>query len=505
MALLIDGLDEFDEDRHEDHRDLVHLLREANNTTGVKICVSSRPWNIFRDAYSKNPMLQLENLTREDIKSFVQEQLQLSPGYSDFAATNPKAAFKLITDIVHKSQGVFLWVSVISDLLETALQEGTSISDLQAIIDDLPSEVADLFRYIWNRTSKRFRAEASQYFRLMKICQERQTNLPALTLWFGDKQISADFDVANVTSEYLTGAIKTLERSLMSRTGGLLELVSRNAGYTQNPEDVRVDYMHRTANDWVSENWESIASATDPGFDPFFWFVKGQALSIVLTTKPNPGNLTDLADWPSVWHIASSVPEDHLDREVLVATLDRLDHHLVSHMPKYIYQGPLGFYWVNRVGEPPSNSIMKQQMGVGTLICANFLEFAARVPIPAYLKYKVEENPRLFSAADHYWIGILYNILFGEIWFGNPETRLNLLDFLIQGKDRPPLDLLRIATDKAKHATLVVSTVHSTDHPMFTYFTRANDMLESRISNPAFRFASWVKQVRYWGQRRRRR
>ncbi|KAK4070987.1 uncharacterized protein Triagg1_6354 [Trichoderma aggressivum f. europaeum] len=147
LMILIDGLDEFDQGHHEHHRGLVRLIRDANAETGVKICVSSRPWNVFRDEYGRNPMLQLENLTREDIKSFVQDQFQLSPGYRDFADTNQQAAYKIITDIVDKSQGVFLWVSAISGLLETALQEGTSISDLQATIDDLPSEIADLFRY----------------------------------------------------------------------------------------------------------------------------------------------------------------------------------------------------------------------------------------------------------------------------------------------------------------------------------------------------------------------
>ncbi|EHK22896.1 uncharacterized protein TRIVIDRAFT_149971, partial [Trichoderma virens Gv29-8] len=237
-------------------------------------------------ARCKNPMLQLEKLTREDIKAFVKEKLQLSPGYDDFATTNSQAACKIITDIVDKSQGVFLWVSVISGLLETALQEGTSISDLQATIDNLPSEVADLFRYIWNRTSNQFRAQASQYFRLMRTCQDYKTNLFALTLWFGDKDFPVDFKTADATIVFLEGVIKSLERKLMSRTGGLLELVSSNGDHTKIPKDVHVYYMHRTANDWVSENWESISSATDPGFDPLFWFVKGEALSVVLATKP---------------------------------------------------------------------------------------------------------------------------------------------------------------------------------------------------------------------------
>lgn len=188
-----------------------------------------------------------------------------------------------------------------------------------------------------------------------------ETDLFALTLWYGDKELPPDFATANLTSTFLTGVIKSLERKLMSRTGGLLELVSsyddhvflsRPRGlperaskynnppkkmedlslgqslksvpervskynnpakkledisleqrpksrtrhlpervsssdvHAKKPEDVRVDYMHRTASDWVSDNWASIASAADHSFDPFIFFVKGQALSVILTTKP---------------------------------------------------------------------------------------------------------------------------------------------------------------------------------------------------------------------------
>ncbi|EHK40223.1 hypothetical protein TRIATDRAFT_41622, partial [Trichoderma atroviride IMI 206040] len=446
LTLLIDGLDEFTEDQHEDHRDLVRLLRDANAEPGVKICISSRPWNVFRDEYGNNPMLQLENLTREDIKSFVQEQLELSPGYYDFAATDPEAARKIITDIVDKSQGVFLWVSVVSGMLEAALQEGTNISDLQATINNLPKEVDNLFRYIWNRTSKRFRAEASTYFLLMNTCRRLETDLFALTLWFGDKELPVDFATVNLTSTFLTGVIKSLERKLMSRTGGLLELrVSSSDVHAKKPEDVRVDYMHRTASDWVSDNWASIASAADHSFNPFIFFVKGQALSVILTTKP---------------------------------TLDRFTQCKFTRLT--------GVYWENWVEFSDFQNIisdMMQQIGQ-TLSCANFLEVSARFPIHAYLKHMMQENLDLFSTAAHYY-GILNNVIFGESWFHDPEGRLDLLDFLTQEKYPLRLDCLCKTKNEVEYVNFIVSVKYSRQHPFFTYFTQVIHILESRISQPA--------------------
>ncbi|KAH6845792.1 hypothetical protein B0I37DRAFT_381153 [Chaetomium sp. MPI-CAGE-AT-0009] len=433
LVLVIDGLDEFD----EDHGQLVQMLRDANAATGVKICASSRPWNVFKDAYGNNPMLRLEDLTREDIKLFVREQLELSPGYHEFAATSPQVARKIINDIVDKSQGVFLWVSVVSGLLETDFREGARISALQAAVDKLPSEVADLFRYIWDRTGKRFRAEASQFFQIMTSCQEIDEPLYALTLWFGDRETPVDLDRTEVTSQYLTGAIKSLERKLMSRTGGLLELVSIDADHTKD----QVEFMHRTANDWVRKNWESIISAADPDFDPRFSIVKGEALRLALVVRADRvwTQYANDIGW-DLLRIASHLPDDHPDGRILVSVLDRLNSH--------------------------------------ELDLRGMLDIAALVPVSAYLKQRAELDPDLFSAPERY-MGTLNNVIFGEIWFPDTmEKRLQLLDFLTQAEYHPCIDQVHIAKPTTE---LVKAMISGTQKSSRTYWKRVLRILESRI------------------------
>ncbi|KAF4969052.1 hypothetical protein FZEAL_10306 [Fusarium zealandicum] len=53
---FIDGLDESD----GDHSELVELVRRVNEKPNVKICTSSRPWDVLKDNYERNPMLRLE-------------------------------------------------------------------------------------------------------------------------------------------------------------------------------------------------------------------------------------------------------------------------------------------------------------------------------------------------------------------------------------------------------------------------------------------------------------
>jgi hypothetical protein len=55
LALFIDGLDEY----KSDHAALIDFIQSFIGP-GVKICVLSRPWVIFKDAFKTRPSLRLE-------------------------------------------------------------------------------------------------------------------------------------------------------------------------------------------------------------------------------------------------------------------------------------------------------------------------------------------------------------------------------------------------------------------------------------------------------------
>ena len=63
MVLLIDGLDEFNGDHPEQAKLIEFLHTLLSLSSRVKACVSSRPWNIFADAFHTRPSLRVEDLT----------------------------------------------------------------------------------------------------------------------------------------------------------------------------------------------------------------------------------------------------------------------------------------------------------------------------------------------------------------------------------------------------------------------------------------------------------
>lgn len=71
FCLFIDGLDEFvgDEDS------LMDTVRLLSRTSRTKVCVSSRPEQIFRQGFANSPQLKLQDLNRLDIQQATCERL----------------------------------------------------------------------------------------------------------------------------------------------------------------------------------------------------------------------------------------------------------------------------------------------------------------------------------------------------------------------------------------------------------------------------------------------
>lgn len=76
LAIFIGGLDEFDIPTRE-VVELVGALTAPGRR--VKVCVASRPWIEFDDAYRNVPKLQMHLHTARDMAVFVAERFRRSP------------------------------------------------------------------------------------------------------------------------------------------------------------------------------------------------------------------------------------------------------------------------------------------------------------------------------------------------------------------------------------------------------------------------------------------
>ncbi|KAJ4293656.1 hypothetical protein N0V90_008940 [Kalmusia sp. IMI 367209] len=160
VFLLIDGLDELD-GPDEARDELNELLLRIASLENVKICISSRPWNIFRDAFGHFPQLRLENLTHDDINSYVKAELHKHSRFRRLFQRDQANAENLIIEITQKAAGVFLWVRLVIRELLKGIRDGDGIHMLRKKLDELPGDLNQYFRRLMDSISPLQRQEAS--------------------------------------------------------------------------------------------------------------------------------------------------------------------------------------------------------------------------------------------------------------------------------------------------------------------------------------------------------
>ncbi|PMD37816.1 hypothetical protein L207DRAFT_390966, partial [Hyaloscypha variabilis F] len=163
LCLFIDGLDEAKDGPEE----IVDLINIAAGSPFVKICLSSRPWLVFEEAFANLSSLRLQDLTYQDIQLYVREKLQRDPKMERLEGVNPEGAKSLVKNIVAKANGVFLWVRIATKSLLDGLRNWDDISDLQLRLDELPSDLTALYSHMLDRIEPFYFSQASKIFRIL--------------------------------------------------------------------------------------------------------------------------------------------------------------------------------------------------------------------------------------------------------------------------------------------------------------------------------------------------
>ena len=161
VCIFIDGLDEY----KGNHTSLVTFLNELNLQTGAKLCVSSRPWNVFTRAYEEDkPHLYLQDLTRSDIEHYVTSTLTsaATAATTDDPDMTAEALLDITRDVIQKADGVFLWVALVTQSVLTGLAEGDHILTLRQRVLEFPADLGTFFKCILDRIEPVYRNQTVQ-------------------------------------------------------------------------------------------------------------------------------------------------------------------------------------------------------------------------------------------------------------------------------------------------------------------------------------------------------
>lgn len=255
ICLFIDGLDEYD----GDHRELIRLLKDltrSSNSQLFKLCVSSRPWNVFEAEYGGLlHKLRVHELTSNDILSYVECNLHEDQYLSEIFTTEHRESSQLIRMITDKAQGVFLWVHYVVRLLLKTAVDCPTMSDLMRMVDDYPAELDPLFERILAAIPKVYHRDTA---RMINICLESVSRPSLVVLRFAERGIeNENYALQKEIAELTKDDLKDMQKFEQRLKGKCMDFIEVHLSGTGLHPDIppvifsQVDFFHRSVRDFL--------------------------------------------------------------------------------------------------------------------------------------------------------------------------------------------------------------------------------------------------------------
>lgn len=214
---IVDALDECSAEA-----DLIQLLHKAGETSWIRIFWTSRNSPKVRQRLGVSNINVIaeairEEDTRSDIALYLDANMDILPSTSD------KSRRQMVQRILEKSQGCFLWVSLVFD----ELKDAHTSRDVERILEEVPSDMNELFGRIVDTMSAQVQGKAlAKAIITWTVCATRPLKTMEL-----DEAVRLD----------LQDSIDNIEASIRSICGHLVYVDAQSY----------VQMVHQTARDFL--------------------------------------------------------------------------------------------------------------------------------------------------------------------------------------------------------------------------------------------------------------
>ncbi|KAF5694913.1 hypothetical protein FDENT_808 [Fusarium denticulatum] len=255
VCFFIDGLDEL----VGEYTDSIDFINNLAQNKQSKVVVSSRPIPSCVAAFRKHPHLRLQDLTRRDIQAYVEFKVGGHPSMKRHMRRCPKESASLMSELVDKSCGVWLWIILACRSICGGFDDHDRLSEIRRRVDELPPELKDMFMHMLSKVRKRHQEQGAQ---LLKICYTYQKTkspflqkgLYALGLALVDDYNAQPICIEPLDAEDKLEICEELEGRLRSRCWGLLEFANfKTATSGDDITEAKVMFMHRTVFEFLSD------------------------------------------------------------------------------------------------------------------------------------------------------------------------------------------------------------------------------------------------------------
>jgi hypothetical protein len=248
LFLLFDGLDEYD----GEHSDIITVVKNMAKSPHIKLCVSSRPWTVFIDAFDDGQWkFYLQDLTRNDIRLYIKDNLEDDVNFRDLKSRESAGTKYLVQQIVSKAEGVFLWVYLVVRSLLRGLTNKDDMSDLENRLAELPGHLETYFKHMLDSIDDVYQQQTAQTFQIMV---NASTTLPLIALHFVDYErkqpdYALQHPIKAITHPELVAIVDKKRRQINARCKDLVEVTTD----AENPFffRYRASFLHRTVLDFL--------------------------------------------------------------------------------------------------------------------------------------------------------------------------------------------------------------------------------------------------------------
>lgn len=287
ICFFIDGLDEFAGDALELTQDLMRLAQ----TQSIKLCVSSRPLNVFETAFGQVPsrIVYMHELNTEDIREYCRARLTEHPRWMSLLVRDAQAT-SLIHEITSRADGVFLWVFMVTKNLRDGLNNDDSLADLQRRLNGFSSDLEQFFTTILNSVEPFYHQKMAG---ALSMTLEALMPLDLLIYHFHDLQYdnedyAIDMDMSCLDEAQQTDLRNRAMRRINGYCCGLLEPHGEHA----------VQFLHRTVADFLrtSSMSQFLSDKCKPDFNASLTILRGYTALHKTKRSLSYGSYPDLRD-----------------------------------------------------------------------------------------------------------------------------------------------------------------------------------------------------------------
>lgn len=257
---IIDRLDECEESKIHETLGFLRRLAELPATSPLrfKVLCSSRPETAVEMRLSKYPFFKIQDYTSSDIRKFVTETFATisENAYSDDPVLN--IVGDLVTEIVEKSEGVFIWARLVVAETVFAIEAGDMTAQ-ECFLNEFPLGLEELYNRIICKIPKQYLHQTINYLQILRhtMC----CNLLGMTVavHLPNEPLLCSQEMSSLTDQSKIASCIATKRVLQSRCRGLVALPVLNHQWTfeQHGREIMASFcmgeisIHRTVHEFI--------------------------------------------------------------------------------------------------------------------------------------------------------------------------------------------------------------------------------------------------------------